>query len=226
MSGRAVGVNADNETVTFDANNNLTGFSDPGATGQSVTYAIGAATNRNVGFDPNSSIRWGRWGGGIATQADGGGTPANLDLNSQSLHWVAISAEEVVPSQVITGSASYTLVGNTDPTDNLGNVGVLGSANFSADFTNSTVQSSLQLGISEQNWTASGSGSITSNLFNGLYNTVTVNGTAGGTGSFGGAFGGYGTTGLPTGAGMTYQLSNGTSTVSGAAIFNNSGSAQ
>jgi hypothetical protein len=226
VEGRAAGINTNNETATFDSNNNLTGFADPGSEGQSVTYAIGAAVNRNVGFDPNSSIKWGRWGNGIATQSTNDAAPTNLELDNQSLHWVVVSQDEVVPTQVITGSASYTLVGNTDPTDNLGNVGVLGSANFSADFTNSTVESSLQLGINEQNWTASGSGNITSNLFSGLYGTVSVNGAADGSGSFGGVFGGFSATGVPTGAGMTYQLSNGTATVSGAAVFNNSGAAQ
>jgi hypothetical protein len=226
VEGRAAGINTNNETATFDSNNNLTGFADPGSEGQSVTYAIGAAVNRNVGFDSNSSIKWGRWGNGIATQSTNGAAPTNLELDNQSLHWVVVSQDEVVPTQVITGSASYTLVGNTDPTDNLGNVGVLGSANFSADFTNSTVESSLQLGINEQNWTASGSGNITSNLFSGLYGTVSVNGVADGSGSFGGVFGGFSATGVPAGAGMTYQLSNGTATVSGAAVFNNSGTAQ
>jgi len=84
----------------------------------------------------------------------------------------------------------------------------------------------LQLGINSQNWTATGSGAITSNLFNGLYGTVSVNGAAGGNGSFGGAFGGFGVSGVPSGAGMTYQLSNGTTTVSGAAVFNNAGNLQ
>jgi len=226
VAGRATGVNANNDTATFDGNNNLTGFSDPGESAQSTTFAIGSAENRNAGFDPISSIKWGRWGGGLATQSTNGGAAANLDLANESLHWVVVSQDEVVPTQVITGSASYTLVGNTDPTDNLGNVGVLGSANFSADFTNSTVESSLQLGINEQNWTASGTGDITANLFNGLYGTVSVNGAAGGNGSFGGAFGGFGASGVPTGAGMTYQLSNGTATVSGAAVFNNSTTAR
>ena len=43
----------------------------------------------------------------------------------------------------ITGSANYTLIGNTDPTDGNGNVGFLGSATLQADFTNQTVSSTL-----------------------------------------------------------------------------------
>ena len=226
VAGRAVGINTNDDTATFSAANNLTGFDEVASSTQTTTYAIGTASNLNAGFDPVSSIKWGRWGNGIATQSVNGAAATNLDLSAQSLHWVSIDANDTVPTQAITGSASYTLVGNTDPTDALGNVGVLGSADFSADFTNATVQSNVQLGINNQNWTANGTGSITSNLFNGLYNTVTVNGVAGGSGSFGGAFGGFSTGAVPTGAGMTYQITNGEATVSGAAVFNNAGNLQ
>ncbi len=225
VAGRAVGINTNDDTATFDSANRLTGF-DEITSGGTTRSAIGTATNQNVGFDPLTSIRWGRWAEGVATQSTGG-VNSNLDLANRSLHWVIVDADEQIPTQVVTGSASYTLVGNTDPTDNLGNVGVLGTASFSADFTNASVQSSVQLGINNQNWSANGTGAITSNFFNGLYNSVSVNGVSGGTGSFGGAFGGFGAAnGIPTGAGMTYQLRNGTTIVSGAAVFNTSGSNQ
>jgi hypothetical protein len=123
------------------------------------------------------------------------------------------------PDRVITGSAEYSLVGNTDPTDDLGNRGVLGSASLFADFTNSVVDSNIQLGIADEVWTASGQGSITSNLFNGLYSTVTVNGSSGASGSFGGVFSDS-TTGVPGAAGLSYQLNDSSRTVSGVAIFN------
>ena len=142
-----------------------------------------------------------------------------MDLTSSSLHWISSPAAEA-PEQTITGSASFTLRGNTDPTDNLGNVGVLGSASLSADFTNQVVQSSLQLGINNQVWTATGSGSINANLFEGLYDTVTVGGSSTGSGSFGGIFTGFGD-GLPSGAGLNYHLINESTTVNGAAIFYN-----
>ncbi len=123
-----------------------------------------------------------------------------------------------MPTQAITGSANYSLIGNTDPTDNLGNVGVLGSASFSANFTLQSVTSSLQLSINNTVWTASGTGSISLNLFDGLYSTVTVDGANTGTGSFGGIFGGF-SSGTPTGAGLTYRLNNGGSSINGAAVF-------
>ncbi|MFN3235599.1 MAG: FecR domain-containing protein [Pseudomonadales bacterium] len=225
IQGRAVGINTNNDTATFDAANSLTGF-DEIADSTTTSYALGTASNQNVGFDPFTNIRWGRWAEGVATQTTGG-TATDLDLANESLHWIIVDANETIPTQVVTGSANYTLVGNTDPTDAAGNVGVLGSASFSADFTNASVQSNVQLGINNQNWNATGTGSINSTFFNGLYNTVSVNGaTAGNSGSFGGAFGGFGANGVPTGAGLTYQLTNGTTVVSGAAVFNTSGADQ
>ena len=221
LSTTAAGINTNADTLSVDANGNLAGFDAITADGGTTSFAIGAATNNNTGFDPDSQLRWGRWAEGIATQSSGA-APTNLDLNNQNLHWVLASSDDVVPVQQITGSSVYTLVGNTDPTDNLGNVGILGSASFFADFTNATVESGVQLGINQTNWQASGSGTITANLFQGLYDTVFVNGNVGGSGSFGGTFGGYGATGLPAGAGLTYQLTNGSTTINGVAIFKKS----
>ena len=229
----ARGLATNNTTVAFDvAGEALTGFDEieGGVTTRYELTTTGTetlATNQNVGFDSISNIRWGRWAEGVATQTVDG-TSSDLDLTSESLHWVIVDANETIPTQVVTGTANYILVGNTDPTDNLGNVGVLGTASFAADFTNSTVTSSLQLGINGQNWNASGgTGSITSTLFNGLYGTVSVDGvSAGNSGTFGGAFGGFGANGVPVGAGMTYQLTNGSTTVSGAAVFNTTGTQQ
>ena len=106
----------------------------------------------------------------------------------------------------ITGTANYTLIGNTSPTDNFGNVGVLGAASFSADFTNQTVNSTIVLDINNAIWDASGSGligggagvALPPHLFNGTYNNVTITGLSGtiiGTGVFSGFFSQPGPTG-------------------------------
>jgi hypothetical protein len=135
----------------------------------------------------------------------------------------------------ISGFANYTLVGNTSPTDNLGNVGVLGNASFSADFTNQTVNSMLALDIAGANWTAAGNGTIgamaglPAHLFNGIYNNVAITGATGtiiGTGIFSGFFSQPGPSADPTypgGVGMTYSLSDPQSgtAVSGALAFGN-----
>jgi hypothetical protein len=132
----------------------------------------------------------------------------------------------------VTGTADYTLIGSTSPTDNLGNAGVLGAATFSADFTNMRVDSTLVLDINGANWSAAGQGDIgtaaqlPAHLFQGLYGTVIVNGVTGGTGVFSGFFSQPGASSdpsFPGSAGLTYSLQDqgGITTVSGAAAFGN-----
>ncbi len=132
----------------------------------------------------------------------------------------------------VSGSASYSLIGSTAPTDNLGNSGVLGAATFDADFTNMLIDSSLTIAINGSTWTASGQGNIgaaaqlPAHLFQGIYGAVAVDGIGGGTGSFSGFFSQPGPTSdpaFPGGAGLTYSLQDqaGTTTVSGAAAFGN-----
>ena len=211
--------NTNAATAIFDDAGNLTGFDIPSDT-TTFSYGIGSATNFNNGLDENSQLRWGRWADGIAQISDNGAPSSDLDLNNSSLHWVIALTDDVLPTQAITGTASYSLVGNTDPTDAAGNIGFLGRADLSADFTNSTVQSRVELGINNQAWSAVGAGSINVNLFSGLYNTVTVNGAAGGSGGFSGHFVGF-SGAVPDGAGLSYILQNGSTVVNGVAVFGN-----
>jgi len=217
VGGVASGINTDFDQAAFDEDNNLARFSDVDSSDATVIYDVGSASITNTGFDPTGSLRWGRWTAGTGT-LDSDTTTSDIDLTESSLHWI-IAPLSTNPDRVITGSAEYLLVGNTDPTDDLGNRGVLGSASLFADFTNSIVESDVQLGIAGEVWTASGSGAITSNLFNGLYSTVTVNGGSGASGSFGGIFSDS-TAGVPGAAGLSYQLTNSSRTVSGVAVFN------
>jgi len=217
VGGVASGINTDFDQAAFDEDNNLARFSDVDSSDATVIYDVGSASITNTGFDPTGSLRWGRWTAGTGT-LDSDTTTSDIDLTESSLHWI-IAPLSTNPDRVITGSAEYVLVGNTDPTDDLGNKGVLGSASLLADFTNSIVESDVQLGIAGEVWTASGSGAITSNLFNGLYSTVTLNGGSGASGSFGGIFSDS-TAGVPGAAGLSYQLTNSSRTVSGVAVFN------
>ena len=207
--------------VVIEESGDVTGFV-AGHPDGAASYDVGTAAVTNTGFDPNTEIRWGRWADGVATIAIEGGATENLDLTSQSLHYIVgpTGDEPVLP---ITGTASYTLVGNTNPTDGNGNVGVLGSASLSANFTERTVDSVIDLAIADTVWNASGSGTLTddSNLFSGTYDTVSVNGeTAGNSGIFDGFFIGDGNNnGTPDGAGLIYNLTNGTDSVTGGAVF-------
>jgi hypothetical protein len=183
-----------------------------------VFYSIGTAQNFNQGSDAATGLRWGRWHGG---DAQVGGSALNLATGS--LHWIYALAPSA-PVLPASGTASYALIGNTNPTDNFGRIGFLGSATLTANFTNQTVVSTLDVGINSQVWQASGSGSLFSGtpVFAGSY-SVTVNSALGspvgtGSGSFTGFF-----TGGALGAGLSYSLGSGSTTVSGAAAFAQSG---
>lgn len=216
-SAKFAGVSLD-ATAQFSIEGDLTGFRSSVPPDGVGDYGLGTAQNVNQGYDPATDMRWGRWSTGAASVGSSG-----LSLASQSLHWIFGPETLEQPTLPITGTASYSLVGNTDPTDNLGNVGFLGSAQFSANFSTQTVSSSLSLGINNQVWSASGSGSIINGfpMFAGDYVSVSVNGQAGGAGSFAGFFTAPPGGGVPLGAGLSYSLNSGATTVSGAAAFGN-----
>jgi hypothetical protein len=217
----------------LNAGNELTGFSGPYSSPTGTAIAdidINTSTIVESGFDSMTVMRWGRWSGGVANVDLGGGQADVIDLGAQSLHWIS-GPEGGTPVMPIAGSASYSLLGGTSPTDNLGNAGLLGNATFDADFTNMTVDSTLVIDINAQTWTAAGTGNIgaaallPASLFSGNY-LVTVGGATGGSGVFSGFFSGPGATSDPTfpgSAGLTYSLQDqaGTTSVSGAAVFGN-----
>ncbi len=187
--------------------------------------SIGTASNVNRGADASfgTGLRWGRWTGG---EASVGGSP--LDLSAQSLHWIYAASPAAVVLRT-TGSANYTLIGETSPTDGAGNEGTLGAATLEADFVNQTVSSSLNIAINSQVWVATGEGSIASGspLFSGDYAAstncptcgVTINDAVGTPIDTGiGAFSGFFTSGA-IGAGLSFHLDSSTTTVSGVAAF-------
>jgi len=220
-----------------DAGNALTRFANgyPARTGvETVTIDIGTAAIAETGFDSLTTLRWGRWAGGAATATLSDGTVDIIDLGAQSLHWITSPGWATPPAMPVTGVASYSLIGSTSPTDNLGNVGVLGDATFVADFTNMNVLSTLDIIINGSNWLASGQGGIgtsadpvvPAHMFNGSYGAITIDGVTGGFGQFSGFFSEPGPTSdpsFPGGAALTFTLQDmtGTTTVSGAAAFGN-----
>ncbi len=225
----------DNTPVEYvlDAGNDLEGFEGPfpDPTGGVVlaTFGIGTARNVDSEFDSVTMLRWGRWTGGTANITLEDGSDASRDLSLQSLHWVSGPDWMAQPVMPITGSVSYTLIGNTSPTNNFGDIGVLGSATFDADFTNMQVFSALDLAMRGVIWIASGSGNIgagaglPAHQFSGFYNNVTVGGISTDFGFFSGFFSEPGNSpdpNLPGGVGMTYTLSDDVGQwVSGALTF-------
>ena len=229
-AGRFNGAN-NFSTVEQDANGNLTQFDDrqaeqPGEPTFGQVYNIGTASDTNRGMDPQTGIQWGRWTGGIAEITfleNGEAFDGEIDLTDASLHYVFGPVVSQAPAFELSGSASYALVGNTDPTDNLGNVGVLGSADLFVNFTNQSVDHSLELNINQQVWSAFGVGDLSNgnSLFSGNYTSVQVDGVTptGSGGEFAGFLASPGQDGVPQGAGLTYNLSDGSTDVTGSAVF-------
>jgi hypothetical protein len=135
-----------------------------------VTGATGAASVGNAplvqsGRDAATGLFWGRYGGTGApgTQTIGvtdritGASLGTIDVSQQGAHFIMTSGQAGPTVLPISGTANYTLVGNTNPTDNLGNVGALGSATLSANFTAKTVTTAVNLSIAGSTWNASAS---------------------------------------------------------------------
>jgi hypothetical protein len=192
-----------------DAGGNLTSFFAPVPAFGSGTLALSTATNTNFGADAATGIRWGRWSGGAFSLNIPPGPAGAIDLSNQSLHWIAGSSYGAVPTLPQTGIATYALVGYTDPTDTLGNVGTLGAASLSADFTARTVNAALTLTLAGHNWYAAGAGTFAANsaLITGNLSQVSVDNLLSGLGSYSGFFTvpriGAGT--VP-GAGLSYAM--------------------
>jgi hypothetical protein len=222
---------------TQDANLRFTAFGggipaalqvDPGQ------YAIGTSAVAESNYDSLTLLRWGRWSGGQAT-ATAGGQTTTIDLTNRSLHWIASANAQDPPTLPQTGTASYTLIGATSPTDSLGNVGVLdANATFQADFTNNQVGTTLALTTGQRAWTATGTGVIGAQIglpahqFAGNYVVGGSNNATGqaisGPGFFSGFFvapGNPTAPGVPGGAGLTYTLEDAAdgTTVQGSVSF-------
>ncbi len=188
--------------------------------GGSGIYKPGSAAEIDLGYDPVTKIAWGRWHNGSAIYTNAAGNVSSIDLTNTSLHWMAGPTQTANIALPSSGSASYRLIGNTSPTDNYGNTGVLGSATLNANFTNMTVNTSLALGINGHVWNGSGAGlPISGNgNFGGALSVDVDSGSFSGSGSAAGFF-----TNDGAGAGMGYALeadiSGSPTTVTGNAVF-------
>ncbi len=220
--------------VTQDGTGNLTQFDTQfisnNSGGSSMTFASNTSTLTDHGTDPVSGISWGRWAGGTINATDrqtGVLTPVTL---TGSLHWIAEPVATAATTLPTTGTYTYTHVGGTFPTDNLGNVGTSpATATLSANFTAQTVN----LGVSASTvagTTLSATGAnvpiIQKTVFyassqepaaSTSHLAVTCTGTCGAT--LGGTVIGKFTGAAAIGAAMTYGLQNGSSTISGVAAF-------
>ena len=164
------------EEIVADASGRLTQFSAPRASlGGVATYSLGSAQVVQQGVDPQTGMIWGRWSGGAA-QATRGGSTESINLGQSSLHYIVAGTQSGPVSLPLTGTATYDVIGSTSPTDFNGHVGTLNSATLNANFTNQTVDATVNIGINGQVWTGTANGMP---IYRSQYFTA-VTGTPGG----------------------------------------------
>ncbi|MBT8141565.1 MAG: FecR family protein [Gammaproteobacteria bacterium] len=178
----------------------------------SLGVSRGTARVVNSGSDANTGLYWGRWAEGSA-EVSGANESPTLDLSSSNAHWV-YSDNTVAPVVPLSGTVNFRLIANTNPSDNFGNRGTLGSATLSADFTNQTVDADIQLEINQETWDANasdvaldGSAATFAGDFDSVVITDQDNNASTGSGSLEGFFSGD-ESGDITGAGLGYSLSD------------------
>jgi hypothetical protein len=146
------------DEVTLDPQNRVTAFSAPSATlGAHSTYSLGTAQIVESGFDAETGMVWGRWGGGTATVTRGASTE-QLFLNDRSLHYIFAGTQSGPVALPLTGTAVYDVIGSTHPTDFNGHVGTLNTATLNANFTNRTVDAAVNIAIAGQTWNGAAQG--------------------------------------------------------------------
>ena len=194
--------NQDNAETTFGNDNKVNEIHQVDATDTNRTsyihYSQGTASTHDYGYDPDTGLSWGRWSLGNIDQTIGsadGVTTNSIDMTNQSLHWVTGAEGTDTVLLPITGTRNFVLIGNTNPTDNLGNVGILGSASLTADFDAQTVDAGVNLSINEQLWEGNQQ-NIPLNMNNGRFYTDQLDVTV--------------TNGINTGGSMSGGLVNGT----------------
>ncbi len=193
-------------------------------------FDIGDASTADAGFDLRGMLRWGRWAGGAGsvTTPPGSGNGALLNFSQQSLHYIMSADNANAPVLPSTGSATYTWIGNSNPTDQQNQVGTLNSATFAANFTNATVAASINASFANSTWLGAGNGTITggTNLFsgnlNGTFTDTQFNFSLPASGSFNGFFTGpQDPAGVPNGVGLSFEMTEQQtqSSVNGVAAF-------
>jgi hypothetical protein len=217
--GAALGGQATTGDVTLEGND-LRGYRAYAGSQSGLTPAITGGTPRdftNITL-ANGSILMGRWenaslgffGSGSASAMPG------------SAHWIlAPSGYPSYLADVLTGTASYMLAGNTSPTNQNATAGTIGSAVLEANFTNRTLTFGLAVSVPGNaggNWNMSASnvpislnrffGSTSDRLVisNGTGQSSTSNGSL--SGSFEGSFVGTGLSGAILGYGISDRTSS------------------
>ncbi len=163
--------------TSTDSFSNTFGNIDQGKSSSSSTLSQSGSVFADYGSDAATGLSWGRWQGGQVTQTnqyfgtDAGGNQGlgavdasgvfvigavftnSAVLGNGSLHWLSgSSATPGYLARVLTGSANYTLLGGTHPTDQLGTIGALNSATLGVNFTTQIANADVNFSIAGNSW--------------------------------------------------------------------------
>ena len=126
----------------------------------SIVPAIAGGTQREVQTVSagSATITLGRWENGSLGFAG----PDSTITVPGSVHWIyANSGYPTYLSDVLTGTATYTLAAATSPTNQFNTAGSLGSATLNVNFSNRTLDAALAISIPGAGGNAGGSWSMT-----------------------------------------------------------------
>ncbi len=159
------GMSNEPDWLTTDSSGNLLGFDGNlpviGGAYEDRDHAhleIGSSTLADTGSDP-IGISWGRWSGGTITATDPDtGASISPVFTPPDLHYIMGPEMNVPVVLPVSGTYAYSLVGGTNPTDNLGNVGTLNSASLTAYFDQMTVDAGVNVSVGTVTLDASASG--------------------------------------------------------------------
>lgn len=143
---------------SVDPTNFVATGATPGANQIALPAGKAVATLLESGRDAATGISWGRYGGGVVAIRDrigGGFASKTVDLSAQNWHGIFSATQTGPVALPTTGTFTYTKVGGTSPTDNLGSAaGTLNAATLVADFAAQTVNAGVNLTVNGQTWAA------------------------------------------------------------------------
>lgn len=172
--GNPVMSNATNATATFDANGRMTDISGLSG-GQYFTLGAGGT---HADFGSDGILAWGRWTGPVSGDWCGDSCMLNENYNAnQGFHYVVGVPTASMPQ---SGTATYTMIGATQPTYLDGTVapGTF-SGRLSVDFGQRMVGVDLNVGINGMGYAIGGNAGITGSTFSGTTPSLTIAGTGG-----------------------------------------------
>ena len=138
------------------------GAPPPGYAGATYTgtASFSGGEHRDAFRSPDASVILGRWTGGTVNVADDSGARIAFELGPRSVSYdlTTPTAGGVLGS--FSGTATYSLVAATAPTDSAGNVGSVTAASVFANFSARTVSGNFGLAINGMSFSLAGTSDL------------------------------------------------------------------